>query len=585
MIRAKKYQDLILAAVLFLYPLRRAAVGVDLMDAGYALGNYRFFDGLDEMWKLATYLANVAGMLLSHLPFGDTWVGMNVYTSLPIGMTAAAVYCFFAKRYAGDRPALRILLFLSEIVALSLCWAPSVILYHYLGYLMMAAASLLLFWAISTDSSRHYLAAGAVLGLCIAVRMPNVTYMALILPVWYACFRQRKTRTGCLIRRTGLCIGGYLAGAVIPLAFISIRYGVDAYPRMVSSLFGMTETATDYKPTSMVAAMFGDLLLYSAWLFLFAAYMAAGIFLLRVLRIKKGVPDKITVACKAVYLAGFAVVLRLCYGRGMFDFDYTDNFSMYKWVTVYLLLTVLACIWCLISDKVCEELKLWAVFVLVIIFITPLGSNNGLYPIMNALFVVAPVSMLMAAEAFRGSRAWKEGFAFRAVTVFVLVCTAFQSILYGLGFVFHDALPAGEERAVLCLQGTHRADGLYTTRERKEQLEALDGFLTSNRLLGEPVILYGDIPALAYLYDMEPALFTTWADLDSNALGRIQEELDGLCDERPLVILGMESIGSIDDVGSPRYQKLMAVRAFMEENGYQEIYGQGAFAVYRAASG
>ena len=33
----------LLALILLLYPLRRAFTGVDLMDAGDALGNYRFF--------------------------------------------------------------------------------------------------------------------------------------------------------------------------------------------------------------------------------------------------------------------------------------------------------------------------------------------------------------------------------------------------------------------------------------------------------------------------------------------------------------------------------------------------------------
>ena len=63
--RNRKYGlKYLLAAVLFLYPLRHAFTGADLMDAGYALGNYRFFDVLNPMWKLATYLANGGGIFV-----------------------------------------------------------------------------------------------------------------------------------------------------------------------------------------------------------------------------------------------------------------------------------------------------------------------------------------------------------------------------------------------------------------------------------------------------------------------------------------------------------------------------------------
>ena len=146
-----------------------------------------FFDVMNPMWKLATYFANIVGVLLSYLPFGDTWIGMNVYTGLLIGLTAMVVFLFLFKRYEH-----RWLLFAGELTALSLCWAPSVILYHYLGYLFMTAATLILFMAITKDNKWYFIAAGMILGLCVSVRMPNITYMAFILPVWYVCFVERK---------------------------------------------------------------------------------------------------------------------------------------------------------------------------------------------------------------------------------------------------------------------------------------------------------------------------------------------------------------------------------------------------------
>ncbi|MCM1182555.1 MAG: hypothetical protein NC337_04180 [Roseburia sp.] len=576
----------LLALVLLLYPLRHVRTGADLMDAGYALGNYRFFDVLGRTWKLATYLANVLGVALSHLPMGNTWIGMNVYTGLLVGLTAASVYVFLAGRYARRKRGYSVLLFAAELTALSLCWAPTVILYHYLGYMMMTAASLVLFCAITGDSRRDYIIAGVILGLCVAVRMPNITYMAFILPVWYFFFLNRRDYESAFktaLSRTGLCIAGYLAGLLPPLLVIGLRYGFGAYPEMIGSLFGMTETATDYKPVEMLLAMFGDYVRYGGWLLLFAGYAAAGLGLFAVRRqlIKSGRAKKAgTYLLRALWLAGLPVLLRFCYGRGMFGFDYTDYFSMYKWVTVYLLVVIALCVWMLFHAGGTKTLKLWSVFALVTVFVTPLGSNNGLYPLINNLFLLAPVSVLLLAEAFGALGKTDFSFVGRATLCCIAACTAIQSLLFGAGFVFHDAKAAREPRAVLHLQSGVSADGLRTTNAKAASLQALDCCLAENGLTGGRVILYGDIPALAYIFDLEPAVFTTWPDLDSNAADRLEEDLAAIHDDRPAVILGAESVDWLTEQSGLRYQKLCAIQAFMKANDYVEIYSDEAYRVY-----
>lgn len=578
----------LLAVVLFLYPLRHAFVGVDLMDAGYALGNYRFFDVLNPMWKLATYLANVAGLALSHIPWGDTWAGMNVFCGLFIGAVAVVAYIYMCELYEERLKAGVYLFFLAEFTALSLCWAPNVILYHYIGYLLMTIAVLALYKAILNDSKTDYITAGEILGVCVAVRMPNVTYMALILPVWYFCFIRKKTfKTLC--SRTLYCVAGYAVGMTATLGYICVKYGISAYLGMITSLFEVTETATDYKPTSMLGAMFGDYIRYSAWLGIFMVYGVLGVIAFKLadaINIKKEIKNKITIAIKTLYLLGMAVVIRFCYGRGMFGFDYTDFFSMYKWVTVYLLVVMIACVWTLFSSKIEDECKLWAVLLMVIIWVTPLGSNNGLYPIINNLFLVAPVSVYLFAQCFG---ALKVDTKFRAdrrlvvvsVCALIFICTMAQSILFGYHFVFHDAKAAAEKETLSELQCSTAALGLKTTDEKKQAIEGLDRFLYDSELNKNQVILYGDIPAVAYILDMEPAVFTTWADLDSNRLSLLQQDLDALYQngETPVIILGKEALEKRVQQGK-RDVKLEAINAFMEESNYEMLYENQLFAVY-----
>lgn len=583
------YLKYLFAAVLLLYPLRHAFTGVDLMDAGYALGNYRFFDVLNPMWKLATYLANVAGVMLSHLPLGDTWAGMNLYSGLLIGTVAAAAFLYVCKFYAETLRAGTALFFLAEFTALSLCWAPNVILYHYLGYLLMTIAVLVLYKAIMEDNKKGYITAGEILGLCIAVRMPNVTYMALIIPLWYfSILKKEKFKKLC--SRTLYCMGGYAAGMAAPLGYICVKYGISAYLGMITSLFEVTETATDYKPTSMLGAMFGDYIRYSAWLGIFAVYGVLGVIsfkIIDVIHFKKEIRNKITTVIKMLYLLGMIVVLRFCYGRGMFGFDYTtDFFSVYKWVTVYLLVVMIACVWTLFSSKMKDDCKLWAIFLLVMIWITPLGSNNALHPIINNLFLAAPVSVYLLAQCLRTLRA---DTAFRAdrrfvavsVCVIILLCTMIQSILFGYCYIFHDAKASTEQEALSELNCSAAASGLKTTVGKKQAIEGLDSFLYESGLNEKQVILYGDIPALSYILDMEPAIFTTWADLDSNRLSLLERDLDALRQngETPVVILGKQALEIREQRGKTD-KKRDAIFAFMQASEYENLYENELFAVY-----
>lgn len=575
----------LLAAVLLFYPLRHAFTGIDFMDAGYALGNYRFFDTLNPMWKLATYLANVTGVLLSKLPFGSTWAGMNVYSGLLIGLAAASSFLYVCRLYGGKRRGNTALFFAAELCALSLCWAPNVILYHYLGYVLMTAAVIFLHGAIINGNKAGFALAGIILGVCVAVRMPNITYMAFILPLWYFCFI-KKEKFADIAEKTLFCALGYAAGLFAPLAVISIKYGISAYPQMIASLFQVTETAVDYKPASMLGAMLGDYIIYSAWLALFVLYGILGVAALKITNVVfKNNSRNITYAIKILYIAGMAVLMRFCYGRGMFGLDYSSFFSMYKPVTVYLLVTLAACAMTLASSKMSEDLKLWAVFLLVIIFITPLGSNNGLYPIINNLFLAAPISVHMIAELFAGFKA-KNNTRFAVISVWILIFsfTAFQSILFGCSFIFHDADAGKEKETIEGLRCSRAAIGLRTTAEKKQALESLDSFLFESGLNKERVILYGDIPAVSYIFDMEPAVFTTWADLDSNGADELSANLDSLYErgETPVVIIGKEAVKKRSETGKDD-KKHKITYDFIEKSGYKKVYENSMFEVFYLA--
>lgn len=606
-------ENILFPAVLLLYPFIGVCQGLDLEDTTYSLANFQYFGQMDGTWMVATFLSNVWGSLLMHLPFGGTLIGMNCYTTLVQSAMALMVYLTFRRKMPAP------LLFLGELIALGLCWCPSAVLYQNLTYFFMTAGILLLYRGLTecgANSKRqrlYFVAAGLCLGANVAVRMPNVVHAALILVVWYGVVLYNKQNSGCykmLVSATGWCLAGYLVGFGLPFFAICLRYGVSAYPDMVQTLFAMTEKATDYKPTSMLTGMFDDYGRGLYWLAFAALCMAAAAFAAAVRRRLYGKDEnrvnKITgVVIRACYCLLWIVLLRFYWGRGMFDFSYYRYTSIYDPTVLLLLVTIGTAVYCLLKKEMAAEKKILAAAVLLEIFLTPLGSNNHLYPIINNLFLAVPFLLWTAydeasARAGRSSerRVLNGSFLWRYPLVGLVTFVLVQSIGFHAGFAFNDGV-FGEPRDVRAAL-PEKAAGVWTNRERNALLEELVRFVREEGLTGRNVICYGKLPGLSYLLDMPPALSTGWPDLASYRMVEYRRDLAAVeaayeaGGELPVVIVSTPIAAYLSDDGEAIVwfgvdmeacaadEKLQMLGAFLTEHGYAEHFGNAGYVVYRA---
>lgn len=549
-------------------------------------------------------------------------MGMYFYTSLVQSATALMVYFALKKRMPAP------LLFLGELVALGLCWCPSTILYNYLTYLLMAAGILLLYRGICEEKPLYYVAAGVCLGANVAVRMPNVVQAAFILAVWYGIVvtegKNSQPRMGRLAGTTGWCLLGYLAGFGVPFAVICFRYGAGAYPDMVQTMFAMTDQAADYKPASMLTGMFGDYARGLYWMLFAAVCMAAGWFLFIALERaeakRSGESGKAgRFVCVCIYAVLFLVLLRFYWGRGMFTFRYYeyDYRSIYYPVVLFLLVTIFLCVYCLAAKRFGREQKVFAVLLLIQIFLTPLGSNNKLAPVINNLFLAVPftlwiVYLLCAGREMEGADVEAEkrsigqserlsmsggGKAvwmvpFTMLTAFVLI----QSVGFHAEFAFQDGI-WGEPRDKK-VDLPEKAAGIYTNQENGALLEELALFAREENLNGRQLIAYGELPGLHYLLDMPPALSTAWPDLDSYRMMEYRRDMAALAEkieageELPVVVVSSpvaaylsddgEAIGwfGVDMEAMAADEKLQILAEWIRTCGYTEKYGDARYVVY-----
>ena len=603
-------ENILFPLVLFLYPFIGVCQGLDLEDTTYSLANFQYFGEMNGTWMVATFLSNVWGSLLMHLPFGKTIIGMNCYTTLVQSAMALMVYLTFRKKMPTP------LVFLGEMIALGLCWASSAILYQNLTYFFMTAGILLLYRGLTEcgvnrkKQRLYFVAAGLCLGVNVAVRMPNVVHATLILVVWYGivlCNQQKPGFMQALVTSTGWCLAGYLAGFGLPFFAIRLRYGISAYPDMVRTLFAMTEQATDYKPTAMLTGMFGDYGKGLYWLAFAVLCMAAAGLAAAVRRRLYGRVASETgqredsgkwdtyrvtgVIIKVGYCLLLAVLLRFYWGRGMFTFRYYDYSSIYDPTVLMLLVTIGMAAFSLIKKGTATERKILAAAVLLEIFLTPLGSNNHLYPIINNLFLAAPFLLWTVYDV-------DSHFAWRYPLVGLVTLVLVQSIGFHAIFAFNVGVFAEPRDRQVTLP--EKAAGVWTNQEKSVLLEELVRFVKEEDLTGHNVICYGDIPGLSYLLDMPPALSTGWPDLTSYRMEeylRDMEDVEAAYEaggKLPAVIVSTPVAAYLSDDGEAIVwfgvdmeacaadEKLQILGAFLGEHGYVECFGNAGYVVYRA---
>lgn len=610
--------------MLAFYPLIHINQGLDVADTTYSLGNFQYFDSADGTWMVATYLANVLGHALTGLPLGNTMIGMQFYTGLIISVLAVFFYLVLRRKMHS------VIAFAGEMVAISLCWCPTVILYNYLTYFFMGIGGWLLYLGcFQTEGNRrqkwYLVIAGLCFGANIMVRMPNVVQASFILVLWYSAFLQKKAWKN-VVCDTLYCLAGYLLGFVIPFVAVCMRYGVRAYLQMVQNMFAMTDQAVDYKPTSMVTHILNDYGNGLYWLSFAAVCMlilySVYVCCYTVCKMK----TKRTAAEQSAKTAGrvcvwlfcllcigvWCVLIRFYWGRGMFHFRYYsyDYVCVYWWAVFFLMSGIAGALWMLVSRGISMEDRTLSLFVLLQILLTPLGSNNGVAPMINNLFMTAPFTIWCVYRWFRLAdgdicqvldrslygklKRNIRQLPWQSMLLIFGIMFCVQSTGFHWEFVFDDGV-WGEARDTFVAEPL-KAEGIYTNRENAECLSDLVVYARENGLIGRQVILYGEIPGLSYLLDMPSAISTTWPDLDSYRLVQFEEDIktviNRMNEERPIVIVasGVAAYYTEDaeaykwfDVNPEEYgadMKMEILGRFLTEYDYRETFSNMRYVVY-----
>ncbi len=655
----KNILENIALVLLAFYPLRHIAWGLDLWDTGYNYANFQYMgtEHMDPMWLFSTYLANAAGNLLTRLPNGGTLLGMNLYTGLFAGVLGLVGYFFCTRALRIPRP----LAFAGEFAALSLCWCPTALLYNYLTYILFLGCAVLLYYGLVKEKRGCLIAAGACLGTNVLVRFSNLPEMAMIAAVWaYDVIlwteERNAARSGVqgagkpgfwrrLFSHTGWCLLGYVSALGVLLGWIQLRYGLDEYAAGIARLFSMTDNATDYKPAAMLMGLIGVYVENLYWVARIFVIIAGGLAVFAAAGFVEGLLDRggkiMRMAAQAVHVAIRVLWGAVCiamlwwlYARKFCSFMYYTYDSMLRPGVLFLMLAMFIAVIRIFHRKSPREEKLISGMVILIIFLTSLGSNNNVYPSLNNLFIAAPYTLW---ESWRFVRDVKDkkfrhnitlaSFPVKGILIAFLAMCLFQFGLFGAGFSFAEA--TGVQDVSARVENNEVLKNIGMSPQKAQWMTEIGSYVEENGLRGREVILYGNIPALSYYLQM-PSAFNPWSCLDSFSRGAMEEALeevsagmwgeeapgeasDGSFEETPgevsaeidkkeapVIIMDWEYVlyleegtaaleaAGIDERRRNKIaedEKLLLLRDFMERWGYRQTFENGKFYVYRSIPG
>ena len=584
---SRPIEELLFPIVLLLWPLVKFNQGIDVTDSTYSLGNFLYANSMHGTWVLATFLSNTIGSLLVRLPGANTLIGMNIYTGLII--SAIALVCYYGLRKEFSAP----VLFAAEFLSISFCWIPSGILYNYLTYLFFAIGTILIYYGIKRVKTIYFYFAGLVLGINVFVRVPNVVEAALILVVWICVpliLRKEdepgSTKGGELMGITGACMVGYIIGLALPMAAMASIYGPDTFEELLTGLSSLSESNSEYTAASMLYRTFAAYMHSLKWIAMIVAVTFSGTLMMAAVK-----SNRMLKWCgRIVYLGVIALMLRFFWGRGMFSFRYYEDYTaMYEWGMIILFLAWLCVVTVLIRRNYNILIKTYALLVLMILLITPLGSNNYTMQNINNLFLVLPfVLFIIGGWLYKGVHRFRLenilygcNFPWMSMILVIFAVVLIQTVGFHKGFVFKDGMDGTpRESSIAKTAATESVADIMTTEYNARTIRELCDFVHKESSI-KTAIYWGNCPGLSYILKLPPEIGSSWPDLDSYLTDALEEELMLITDRKAKGRTAVIWRNYTEYSGNNTKEKETILKKFINDNHMRVIFENEEFKVYR----
>jgi hypothetical protein len=590
-----KGRSIIFAALIVLFPVCFIWQGIDVTDTGYALANYQAFAG-------GKLIEPAAAAIWLTCAMGGGWYALTGHCGL-LGFRAlylVVCYCtvglsLIPLAQLELRRSLPAAFAGAALVIASSAFLPS---YNEFTVLFFLSSVVALFYGLVKRRLMLVFTAGAVGGISIFARLPNLVILAIVLAI--AFWRGLEFSKGRVSLAAGLrhaasevsvFVLGYLAGMSIVFLWLVASGDFSAYVSTVGQLFGMLGDSNQHHG--------GGRLLRG----LLHDYFYAGVVGIGALAIGTGIGwvagrSRSASIRVALVLGVSSVLIALLY--------WTDTLEVYFWPGIIYTVLLLGAFGFL---HLLDEHRLLCVMAGLLLLLTPLGSNNGIYNVIYGMYFAVPVALMaLIANRLNSDRdslvAYEErpssilgGFFRKAqvaasrvdtatVAQTILITMIGWAVLHRWTFTYRDS----HDRMAMRTAIAHpKLRGIYTTADRAGSLQGLLQALRPLVRKGDALMDHMQLPLIYFLTETRPYLRSSWANLYEPPAFKASLER-ALADERDLPVFVRTKV----DTCHPNWpvetykpwltdrfvENQRAVETFLAAQNYEKHWENNAFEIW-----
>ena len=522
-----------LIAMIILYPLAGAFLGLDLGDTGYHLYAYENLAAHPDQINYTTYLSSVIGYLWGSVAGGLGLLGYNLLEVFLEWGTAALVY-FTLRKLMGENVCLAGCLF--SIIAMDTYL--NVFNYHQLNACLLTLILCMEYQAIITRRSQYSLYAGIAYTFVVFSRVGSiVAIISLFLYVFdYLAYSMSEHRLKRHLFKFGLGAGSSFL-AVVLLMLVTGRASL-----FVNNIFRLGSIANDsesaYGFSNLLSSLLTDILrCIAAGLVFFGAGFLL-LFSVNMILKKWDTPRKqgIWTAAGAL-IAGIAIVVI------RYDYHLTP---VEKWPQMtggprfVIGVMYVVTFFCLSLSAFRESAKSRALTIVsiasvMLVMLTIAGSNTGTKHVVLAMWLIAPlciytVKSMICSDKVKEMLAWTQ----KALKL-PMHPRALQAVAFILLFMFflkyahmawytnnYDSRYRSELTSTV---RNSRVKGILTT---PWEADSLNGVLDAVDVYAEnddqPLVVFGNSLLFYYMTDRE-AYSVPWMTQNTYGVARFKEDL------------------------------------------------------------
>ncbi|HKY38350.1 MAG TPA: hypothetical protein VJN18_20545 [Polyangiaceae bacterium] len=532
--------------------------GLDFTDQGYSLTNYRCFLRHPEATadSGALWLTNLIGALWDAAFGGWGVVGMRALWALCLSVGMLLAFRLLRELTSERAAALAVLVSSAFLANRRETWFS----YNTSTSLLLVAAAFCLISGIINRRPKLLFGAGVWIGVLPFARFPNVLAVALLAaPAFVALIdAERRPR---LLRDLGLTALGVAAGVAGTLALIYLRGDARLVFDAIADLFAPSAAKAGYGTTTLLEQVLSD---HGRALAAGLAVCVVGALLARLLSYDNPYGTWILLVSVASLMIW-----------GLYKTD--EYWRFFVVGTTYWVLGAVACgLW-----KLSIAVRVACFAALVVVFIAPLGSGNGIKNAHMGLWLGLPL-LLALLFALQAPRVWGQGFKLALLAGVVLLGEAGHRAAV---YTYRDA-----PRARLVARVNHpQLRAQFTTPARAQVVQEVLDQLKKRVKRGDYLLAYEGTPLLYYLTKTRPYLNRPWpmSAAMSFGLGPVVQQAPKLTGCLPVAVLttkttrtfGWPEVNNRLEQRKPIQQARKAIRSFLRRYDYSQSWRNDFFVI------